>query len=353
MNTGVSFVDSTPLRTAVVDHVLGGGTLEQRLHQLVAEHAGGVEHHLAAQLGFDLQRRRDVALDDLLAVVALEAERAHLHQVDHALELVLEADRDLHHDRVVLELLAQLLGHAGRVGAGAVALVDEGDARHAVAPHLPVDGDRLALHAGHRAQHQDGAIEHLEGALHLDGEVDVPRGVDDVDLMVEPLGVRRRALDRDPALALQLHRVHGGADAVLALHLVNGPDAPGVEEDPFGQRGLARIDVGADADVPDPAQIRDHAVCPLRGGRPAAAPLVVRRTHGRPRSGRRRRSKKHVRTGRDAGQADVARGENSLQPPRNANPPSPVRLAPSPAGVAAPLPGPTSPCPRAVPSGST
>jgi hypothetical protein len=58
------------------------------------------------------------------------------------------------------ELLAQLLGDAHRVGARTVALVDERDARHAVAPHLAVDGDRLALHAGHRAQDEDGAVEH-------------------------------------------------------------------------------------------------------------------------------------------------------------------------------------------------
>jgi hypothetical protein len=33
MNTGVSSSASVPLRTAVVDHVLGGLVLEDRLHQ--------------------------------------------------------------------------------------------------------------------------------------------------------------------------------------------------------------------------------------------------------------------------------------------------------------------------------
>jgi hypothetical protein len=72
----------------------------------------------------------------------------------------------------------------GRVRARAVELVDEGDAGHVVAAHLAVDGDRLALHTGDTAQHQDGAIEHAQGPLHLDGEVDVARGVDDVDVEV-------------------------------------------------------------------------------------------------------------------------------------------------------------------------
>lgn len=55
-----------------------------------------------------------------------------------------------------------------------------------------------------------------------------------------------------PRSPLQLHGIHGCADAVLALDFVNGMwDALGVIENPLGQRGLARVDVGADPDVPD------------------------------------------------------------------------------------------------------
>jgi hypothetical protein len=52
--------------------------------------------------------------------------------------------------------------------------------------HLPVDGDALALDARHAAEHEDGAVEHAEGALDLDGEVDVSGRVDDVDLVLPP-----------------------------------------------------------------------------------------------------------------------------------------------------------------------
>ena len=41
--------------------------------------------------------------------------------------------------------------------------------------HLAVDGDRLRLHAGHRAEDQHGAVEDAERPLDLDGEVDVAR----------------------------------------------------------------------------------------------------------------------------------------------------------------------------------
>ena len=169
----------------------------------------------------------------------------------------LEPDRDLHQDRVAAQPLAQLLGDPHRVGAGAIALVDEGEAGHAVATQLAVDGDRLRLDPGHGAQHQHRPVEHAQRPLDLDREVDVARGVDDVDLMVVPVDVGRRRGDRDAALALELERVHGGADAVAAVDLVHAVDAAGVVEDPLGEGRLPRVDVGADADVPDEAPV-DH-----------------------------------------------------------------------------------------------
>ena len=54
-------------------------------------------------------------------------------------------------------------------------------------------------------------------------------------------------------------------DAVLALDLVDRVDPLGVEEDALGQRGLARVDVGADADVADFA--RSLIMAPLGGSR--------------------------------------------------------------------------------------
>ena len=66
-----------------------------------------------------------------------------------------------------------------------------------------------------------------------------------------PDAVRRRRLDGDALLALEIHRVHLGADAVLAAHLVNLVDAAGVEKDALGERRLPGVDVGRDTDVAD------------------------------------------------------------------------------------------------------
>ena len=99
-------------------------------------------------------------------------------------------------------------------------------------------------------------------ALHLDGEVDVAGRVDDVDRMVLPGDVSRGRGDRDATLALEFHRVHRGTDAILAADLVDRVDETGIEKDAFGQRGLARVDVGADPDVPELGEIESHEFDP-------------------------------------------------------------------------------------------
>ena len=78
------------------------------------------------------------------------------------------------------------------VGAELVHLVDEADARHVVLVGLAPDRLGLRLHAVLAVEHGDGAVEHAQGALDLDGEVDVAGGVDDVDLVVLPEAGRRR-----------------------------------------------------------------------------------------------------------------------------------------------------------------
>ena len=189
---------------------------------------------------------------DVLALLAVEVDRLAVDQVDHAFEVRLGADRDLQRDGGQAELALELLDHVGRVRAGAVHLVDERDAGHVVPLHLAVDGDRLRLHARHGAEDQHRAVEDAERPLDLDGEVDVAGRVDDVDLLVAPVDGGRGRGDRDPALLLQLHVVHHRA---FALDLLDHVDAAGVEQDPLGQRGLARVDVGRDPDIADVAKV--------------------------------------------------------------------------------------------------
>ncbi len=74
----------------------------------------------------------------------------------------LEADRQLGHQRVGMEVVAQHLDGEAEGGADAVHLVDEGDARHVIAGGLTPHGLGLRLDAGDGVEHRDGAVEHAE-----------------------------------------------------------------------------------------------------------------------------------------------------------------------------------------------
>ena len=132
------------------------------------------------------------------------------------------------------------------IGADVVHLVDEADARHVVFVGLAPDGFGLRLDAGDGVEHGDRAVEHAQRALDFDGEVHVAGRVDDIDAVVFPEAGRRGGRDRDAALLLLLHPVHGGGAVVHFADLVA---LAGVIEDALGRRRLAGIDVGADADV--------------------------------------------------------------------------------------------------------
>src|SRR5678816_3860309 len=93
--------------------------------------------------------------------------------------------------------------------------------RDVVTAHLAVDGVRLRLHARGATQDQHGPVQHAQRSLDLDGEVDVPGRVDQVDVVTVPHAVGRGRLDGDALLALEIHRVHLGADAGLASDLLD------------------------------------------------------------------------------------------------------------------------------------
>ena len=117
---------------------------------------------------------------------------------------------------------------------------------HVVLVGLAPHGLGLRLDAGDAVEHGDGAVEHAQRALDLDGEVDVAGRVDDVDAVVVPEAGGGGRRDGDAALLLLDHPVHRGRALVDLTDLVG---LAGVVEDALGRRGLARVDVGHDADV--------------------------------------------------------------------------------------------------------
>ena len=206
-----------------------------------------LDHLLAKVLRLVEVLRRDL-FDVVFRAERLvaENERLHLHEIDDTLELIFGADRKLERNSVLPELLANLIHDRREVRANTIHLVDEGNARHAVLVGLTPHGLRLRLDAADRAKNSDRTVEDAERALHFDSEVDVTRSVDDIDARVAPHGGGGGRRDRDAALLLLDHPVHGCSALV---HLADFVSAAGVIEDALRRRGFTRVDVSHDPDV--------------------------------------------------------------------------------------------------------
>ena len=236
--------------------------LKELLHDGVVGLGQGLEELLAPLGGLTGHVGGDVLDDVVLALLGLSApgERTHGHEVDDSEEVGLGTDGELEDERRGAKAILDHVDAHVEVGAGAVELVDEADPGDVVAVRLTPDGLGLGLDARDPVEDGNRAVKHTQGALHLDGEVDVAGRVDDVDRVALPLARRGCGSDRDAALLLLLHPVHRGCAFVDLTDLV--VDA-GVEEDALGGRGLARVDMRHDPDVADLGEVELG-----RGGHP-------------------------------------------------------------------------------------
>ena len=132
------------------------------------------------------------------------------------------------------------------VGAHDIHLVDVYHSGHVVFVGLAPDSLGLRFYAALRAKNGNCAVQHAEAALHLNGEVHMARGVDDVDAAILPKTGGGSGSDRDAPLLLLLHPVHDGR-ALVGLAQAVG--AAGIEQDALGGSGFAGVDVRHNADV--------------------------------------------------------------------------------------------------------
>ena len=144
----------------------------------------------------------------------------------------------------VLELLDDRVG----IGRRKVDLVEHRDQRQVLAEREVDVGERLRFDALGRIDDEDRAFACLEAVADLIREVDVPRGVDQVQAVGQPI-LRRvletdgAGLDRDALLALEVHRIED-----LARHLAP-VDRVGQLEQPIREGRFAVVDVRDDREV--------------------------------------------------------------------------------------------------------
>ena len=78
------------------------------------------------------------------------------------------------------------------------------------------------LDTSNGAEHQDCSIKNPQSSLYLNGEVDMPWGIYNVDFGIFPLAKGSCRLDGDALFAFKVHMVHLCANAVLTPYLLPG-----------------------------------------------------------------------------------------------------------------------------------
>ncbi len=144
----------------------------------------------------------------------------------------------------VEEELEHLVDDGVDAGVGAVDLVDDQDHRQPRLERLAQDEARLRHRALGGVDQQQHPVDHRQPALDLAAEVGVAGGVDDVELHPAVMQGGVLGQDRDPLLALEVHRVHHPLGDLLAL-----AKRPRLPQQGVDQGGLAVVDVGDDGDV--------------------------------------------------------------------------------------------------------
>jgi hypothetical protein len=178
--------------------------------------------------------------------------------VDDGLEHVVDAGALLGRaeDRFVgveSQILVDLLPDLFDVGRRQIDLVDHRHQLQVVLQRQVEVGQGLSLHPLGGVDQQQRPFARHQGAPHLVREIDMAGGVDQVELVLlavlglvdEGHGV---ALDGDAALALDVHRVEN-LIAELAVF-----DPTTALDQAIGQRGLAVVDVGDDAEIANSVQ---------------------------------------------------------------------------------------------------
>ena len=228
--------------------------VEVALHQTLVGLDDRVEELLAVLVHLRLHLRGDLARA-AFALAAWIHVRLHVEEVDDALQLVLRADRDVHRDAFVGQLLPHRVEHAEEVCALAVEHVHEEDAREPGFFGTRPVTRCLHLDAHHGADAEERAFDDAQRCNRVALEAGVAGCVDQVDLASLPLEVTDGRRERHLAPLLVIVPV---ADRGARLDRAQPVRRLGLEEQRLDERGLSRPTVSDDGDVADLARLDCH-----------------------------------------------------------------------------------------------
>ncbi|CSH48775.1 Uncharacterised protein [Shigella sonnei] len=229
-------------------------TTQVFFHQLFRSFSCGFDQVLVPFVSQFNHVCRDIFVFEGYALVSVvPVDSFHFHQVNNTGEMFFSTNRQLQRNRVRAQTGFDLVNNFQEVRTHAVHFVNERNARNFIFVCLTPYGFRLRLNTTNCAVNHYRTIENTHGTFYFDCEVNVPRGVDDVDAMrlillshTRPECSSRSGSDGNTTFLLLLHPVHGCS---AVMNFTDFMVYTGVEQNTFGSSGFTGVDVRTDTDV--------------------------------------------------------------------------------------------------------
>ena len=232
-------------------------------HGFIVKFGDLVQHLGPHLLHFIFQLRRTLFNPDVFPIVPIKVVCLAVDQIHYSPKILLFPYGYLHENRIVSQFFDQGIPPLVGIGPHPIHFVEKSQARHPIAFHLAIHRDGLGLNSRHGTEDQNGSVQNPQGTLHLHRKVHVAGSIDDIDptVLADP-GSMGNSLpsdtvpknggggggDGDSLFLLQLHVIHFGTVSA-SPDILNLVDFVAVKKHPLGEGGLARIDVGGNADI--------------------------------------------------------------------------------------------------------
>ena len=235
------------LSDGCADHILRNlFSFEIKHHYLVVEIRDSFQHLYAVFLGHISHILGYLLGAHVVAEIIVINAGIHLNQIDYATEIRFGADRELDGHCIALKSVMHHIENMIEVRAHDIHLVYVYHTRNMIVIGLSPNCLGLRLNAALGTQYGHAAVKNAQRTLDLDGEVNVTRGINDIDSGIAPVAGGCCGSDGYTPLLLLLHPVHGRGTFMGLADLVV---YAGIVKNTLGRRSLAGVDVSHDTDI--------------------------------------------------------------------------------------------------------
>ena len=193
-------------------------------------------HHVLRYIG-DVDVSTEVVSVDI---------RLHFQQVDDALEIFFSADRQLDRNSVSFKSVMKHIKNVVEVSAHNIHLVYINHSGDLVVISLTPNCFGLRLNASLSTENGYGSVEYTERSFNLYGEVNVSRGVDDVESVTLPVASSSSGGDCDTSLLLLCHPVHRSCTLVSFSNFMV---YTGIKQDTLGRGCFTGVNMSHDTNI--------------------------------------------------------------------------------------------------------